>query len=168
MQNTEQPTTTPEPTPTTATTAPSTPPPAAPTPEATYVTYGTALLLCGFTLVITLVLTMFAPGIAQRFGINMPTTQAQPKVVYLDFERILNAGIQDTITNPQPIDDVKAAADKFQTNVGKAIRFYTDAGYVVVNFKAIIGATPGADITDDVIRRAGLTPKTPAQPVAPK
>ena len=142
--------------------------PTDPTPEPTYITYGTAVMLCGFTLIITLVLTLFAPGVAQRFGLTMPTTQAQPKVVYLDFEKILTAGIQDTISNPQPVGNVQAQAEKFQTNVATAIREYTDAGYVVINFKAIIGNTAAADITQAVIVRAGLTPKPAAQLASPK
>ena len=125
----------------------------------TYITYGTALQLCCFTAIITLLIVYFSPGIATRLGFSVDSYRSTSRVVYLDFDRIMNAGIQKTIESSSGVNEVKKDAEIFQKNLNEAIQNYNDAGYVIVNFKAIIGTTPANDVTDDLLKKIGLTQK---------
>lgn len=120
------------------------------------ITLGTAVILCVITAVMTLMLEFYAPAIAVKTGITRPGASTGSKVVYLDFEQLMAAGVKRAMTSAAGVTDVQSQADKFQADIGAAIKAYADAGYVVINSKALISATKSQDITGDVLSTLGL------------
>ena len=124
--------------------------------ERQFVTLNTALLLCSLTMLFTLLLSLYAPNIAANRGLSLPGLATKNKVVYLDIEKILASGIKRSMNTAADLVNVQAQADKFQVDIAAAVQFYGDAGYVVINSKALIGATQSQDITGDVLAKLGL------------
>jgi hypothetical protein len=130
-------------------------PPASST-NAQFVTIHTALILCLITSVLTLMIAFYAPQIAAQRGITMPGSSG-PKVVYLDMEKIVSAGMKKSINSEAlGVTDISVAAAKFQVEMTAAIKNYTDSGYIVINHRALISGSPTLDITRDVITSLGI------------
>ena len=123
-----------------------------------FVTLGTSVALCIVTAAVTLMAVFFGPGIAAKFGVQVSSTaESSSKVVYLDFDRLLAAGIKRAMEGDRAaVDDVKKDADKFQTDITAVIQKYAEAGYMVINYKALINASRDQDITPDVMKKLGL------------
>ena len=135
--------------------APTTQSAAAPQP----VTLGVAALLCVFTALITLILVFYGPNVLKRFGVPLPAAGANGKVVSLDFDKVLAAGMKhamDRAEEGEGVSDVHAQADKFQSNVNSILKSYAAAGYTVINSKAVIERPSDSDITEDVISALGV------------
>lgn len=126
--------------------------------EQQYVTFGTALILCFITAVITLMLALYAPAIAAKRGIKLPGTTDQIKVVHLDFEKVVAAGMKRTVDSSSGVEDVQVKATKFQVDLNNAVQAYADAGFTVINSKALIGTSLNGDITGDVLTTLGVKP----------
>ena len=124
--------------------------------ERQFTTLKTALVLCSLTMLCTLLLCLYAPTIAANRGLSLPGLATKNKVVYLDIERILASGIKRSMNTATDLVNVQAQADKFQVDIAAAVQFYGDAGYIVINSKALIGATKSQDITGDVLAKLGL------------
>lgn len=121
-----------------------------------FVTINTALILCLITSVLTLMIGFYAPQMAAKRGITMPGYSGS-KVVYLDFEKVLSAGIKHSMNSDRlGVADIQKDADKFQSDMNAAIQKYADSGYIVINNKALISASPTQDITRDVIGSLGI------------
>ena len=120
-----------------------------------FVTMGTAVVLCLFTSLITLMIVVYGPAIAQKQGIKLPGAGhlTGSKIVYLDFEKVLSAGLESAMNAGSGVDDMKIQADKFQGEIKRAITGYTDSGYTVINAKALIQGASDDDITADVIKQ---------------
>lgn len=132
------------------------PAPAPRTPQ--YVTLGTSVVHCVVTAVFTLMAVFFAPPISARFGYGMPAGSGG-KVVYLDFDKLLVVGMKRaTDADHMAIGDVKQDANKFQSDVNGALQKYADAGYLIINNKALIKGSPELDITADMIGQLGMKP----------
>lgn len=131
------------------------------TPPPQPVTLGTTLALCAVTAAFTLMTTFYGPPIAAKFGFAVgASTNTSSKVVYLDFDRVLAAGIKRSMeADNLAIADVQKDAEKFQMDIAKNLQQYADNGYVVINSKALIKASPIQDITSDLIKRLGMKPE---------
>ena len=127
------------------------------------VTLGTCALMCGFTLALSLAIVSLAPQIALKYGFTLPGAAPAPqaaKVVYLDFERLLLAGIEQSKGMEQSdLSAITKEADKFQADIGVLLQKYATEGYVVVNSKAVIIGAKAQDITPAFIKGLGLSPK---------
>ena len=124
--------------------------------ERQFITMNMALVLCTLTMLFTLLLCLYAPTIAANRGLSIPGVAPRNKVVYLDIEKILASGIKRSMNTAADLVNVQAQADKFQVDIAAAVQFYGDAGYIVINSKALIGATKSQDITGDVLAKLGL------------
>jgi hypothetical protein len=131
-----------------------------PSEGASGVSLGTCLLMCGFTLALTLSIGAFAPQIASKYGFSLPgSTPAVSKVVYLDFEKLLEAGIKHSTGMEQSdLALITKEADKFQADIGVLLQKYAAEGYLVINSKALIVGAKGQDITPIFIKGLGLVP----------
>lgn len=117
----------------------------------------TVLTLCVLTCIITLMAVIFGPALAAKAGVpSLGTSPAGSKVVTLDFERLLAAGLQRAMLNPAVGPEVEAQALKFNAQVAKILERYGASGVVVINHKALIAPSAQADITDAVILEMGL------------
>lgn len=112
-------------------------------------------MLCVFTSVITLMIVIYGPAIATKQGIKLPGAGhlTGSKVVYLDFERVLSAGVEQAMKSGANVEEAKVKADKFQIDIKNVITSYTDSGYSVINAKALIQGASGDDITGEVINK---------------
>lgn len=122
------------------------------------VTFGSALLMCFFTALITIMIIFYAPAVAAKLGVSLPSVPASgaSNVVYLDIERVLEAGMRRSMGQPSGVQDVQAQADKFQADMSAAFHAYSDAGITIVNSKALIQGSAVHDITNEVLARLGL------------
>ncbi len=127
-------------------------------PDAQGVTFGSALLMCLFTALITIMIIFYAPAVAAKLGVSLPGGPAAGagNVVYLDIERVLEAGMRRSMSQPAGVQDVQAQADKFQADMSAAFHAYSDAGITIVNSKALIQGSAAHDVTDEVLSRLGL------------
>ncbi len=123
-----------------------------------YITFGTALILCLITAVITLMVSLYAPAIAAKRGIHLPGASSESKIVHLDFEKVVGAGMKKTMEASSGVSDVQAQAEKFQVALSAAVQAYADAGFTVINSKALIGTTTNGDITGEVLNTLGVKP----------
>lgn len=120
-----------------------------------FITFGTALVLCVVTCITSIALTLSAPTFMKRFGINFAAND-QSKVVYLDFEKVVAAGIKQSLDGQTISPDAfKADADKFQVALSMEIKKYAKSGYVVLNSRAVIDGAPAQDITGAIIHAVG-------------
>lgn len=101
-------------------------------------------------------LAFYAPVIAAKRGFNLPGASVGSKVVYLDFDVLMTAGVKRALAEPQAGAELQKQADKFQSDINAAVQAYADAGYVVINIKALIRGSKTQDITDDVLKTLGL------------
>jgi hypothetical protein len=123
------------------------------------VSLATVLTLCVLTCIITLMAVIFGPPIAAKIGVTrFAGNEVGSKVVSLDFERLLAAGLKRAMLNPAVGPEVEVQALKFNAEVAKIVDRYAASGVVVINHKALITPTPLADITDRTIKEMGLAP----------
>lgn len=124
------------------------------TPQS-FIAMSTAVVLCIFTSLITLMIMVYGPAIAQKQGIKLPGAGhlTGSKIVYLDFEKVLSAGLEGALKGGTGVEDMKIQADKFQGEIKRVITGYTDSGYTVINAKALIQGATSDDITGDVIKQ---------------
>lgn len=114
-----------------------------------------AIILCVFTGIITLMISYFAlPHLSHR--LNAESAGGAPKVVSLDFERLMRAGLNKSMNTAAGVADVQKDADKFQQDITAAYNAYADRGYLVVNSKAIISGSAASDITPEVLKSLNL------------
>lgn len=120
-----------------------------------FITMGTAVVLCLFTSLITLMIVVYGPAIAQKQGIKLPGAGhlTGSKIVYLDFEKVLSAGMERVVDGQSSVEEVTGKANKFQAEIKRVISSYTDSGYTVINAKALIQGAAADDITTDVIQQ---------------
>lgn len=123
-----------------------------------YINFNTALILCAITALMTLICGVYLPSIAAKRGFTLPGAAASNKVVYLDFERVQMAGMKNVMGGDLAAQnvEVQSKAEKFQIDLNAVIKGYADAGYVVINSKALIAATKAQDITPAVIEALGV------------
>lgn len=116
---------------------------------------GTAVVLCLFTSLITLMIVVYGPAIAQKQGIKLPGAGhlTSSKIVYLDFEKVLKAGMEQALSSGTGSEDMTIQADRFQGEVKRVLTGYTESGYTVINAKALIQGAAGDDITGEVIKQ---------------
>lgn len=127
------------------------------TADTSGLTFGSALLMCVFTALITIMVVFYAPSVAKRFGVTLPqSATGVGSMVYLDIEKVLEAGMRRSLSQVGGVRDVQAQADKFQADMSVAIHAYADAGITVVNSKALIQGSSVHDVTDEVLARLGL------------
>ncbi len=123
------------------------------------VSLATVLTLCALTATITLMAVVYGPPIAAQMGMTrFASSEVGSKVVSLDFERLLAAGLKRAMLNPVVGPEMEAQALKFNEDVAKIVDRYAASGVLVVNHKALIARTPHADITDAIIKEMGLVP----------
>jgi len=120
-----------------------------------FITMGTAVVLCVLTTLITLMIVAYGPAIAQKQGFKLPGAGhlTGSKIVYLDFEKVLSAGLERALKGGTSAEDMKIQADKFQGEIKRVITGYTESGYTVINAKALIHGATSDDITGDVIKQ---------------
>jgi hypothetical protein len=119
------------------------------------ITSAHAIILCVFTSIITLMVCYFAlPHLSHR--LNMGEAGGAAKVVSLDFERIMRAGLNKAMSNAVGVSEVQKDADKFQQDITAAYKAYAARGYLVINSKAIISGSTASDVTPEVIKSLGL------------
>lgn len=120
-----------------------------------FITMGTAVVLCLFTSLITLMAVIYGPAIAHKQGIKLPGAGhlTGSKIVYLDFEKVLQAGMERALSGGTGAEDMKIQADKFQGEIKRVLTGYTESGYTVINAKALIQGAADDDITTDVIQQ---------------
>lgn len=112
-------------------------------------------MLCVFTCVITLMIAMYGPAIAEKYELKLPGVGrlTGSKIVFLDFEKVVGQGIKQAVENGGSVQDVQKDAEQFQARISSAIKGYTDQGYSVVNAKALIESSKHDDITEDVVAK---------------
>lgn len=114
-----------------------------------------AIILCVFTGIITLMISYFAlPHLSHR--LNTESTGVASKVVSLDFERIMRAGLNKSLNTAAGVADVQKDADKFQQDIIAAYSAYADRGYLVINRQAIISGSAASDITPEILKSLSL------------
>ncbi len=120
-----------------------------------FITMGTAVVLCVLTTLITLMIVAYGPAIAQKQGFKLPGAGhlTGSKIVYLDFEKVLSAGMEGVVDGQSSMEEVTGKANKFQAEIKRVISSYTDSGYTVINAKALIQGAADDDITTDVIQQ---------------
>lgn len=130
---------------------------AQPGKDAAGLSFNAALIMCATSIAAAVLIALFAPGIAAKHGVKLPGSLRTDQVVYLDFERVITAGMKRTMNSGKTgAEEVRAEADQFQAAVGAAIQRYSDDGYIIINSKALIGATKAKDITGDVLVSLGF------------
>ena len=121
------------------------------------VTLGTTVVMCAASAAVAVIISLFAPAIAAKHGIKLPGAKQGEQVVYLDFERVITAGMKRTMNSGRTgVDEVRRDADEFQAAVTAEVQRYSDGGYIVINSKALIGADKSKDITGDVLTTLGF------------
>jgi hypothetical protein len=124
-----------------------------------YTTFASTLVLCSITAVFSIAAALYLPAMAAKRGFHIGGGAAiENKVVYLDFERLLAAGLKRSMDTAGSVGDVQAQADKFQADIRASVKAYSDAGYIVINNKALIGGSKDKDITASVIENLGTKP----------
>lgn len=120
-----------------------------------FISLGTAVIMCVFTSLITLIIAAYGPSIAAKQGIKLPGAGSLTgnTIVYLDFEKVLEAGIKKSMQSNLSTEDVKVDADRFQEQINAALKTYTDAGYTIINNRALIKGAPDQDITGELIHK---------------
>lgn len=83
--------------------------------------------------------------------------QLKTQVVYLDFERVMNEAIKVVADKGHlSIQETTVDAEKFQQQISLVLAEYSGKGYLVLNRRALIEASPDGDITPAVLARLGL------------
>lgn len=122
-------------------------------------TFTTAIVLCVITACITLMLAVYGPMLAAKRGLVLPGSTAASRVVFLDIDAVQTSGLHRALNSGQlRVEDIKKDADKFQADIDVEIRKLTDAGYLVINKKALMGGAMSQDVTADFISALGLKP----------
>lgn len=123
--------------------------------ESSSASFSNMLVMCLTTVFVTLLIgvTLLNAGIKRGFF----QQQNQSKVVYLDFEKVIGAGIKDVMNKDRAsLEDTKGQAEAFQAGISRVLHEYTNDGYVVVNKKALIEGSAAFDITPVMIQKLGL------------
>jgi hypothetical protein len=124
-------------------------------PVSSPITMGTVLVMCALTCVITLMAGYFGSQIATKRGWMGPS--AEEKVVYLNFEKVVEMGITKSLEGGVlGMDEAKVAADKFQGSIAALMDQYAQAGYVIINDKAVIKGSAKQDLTPEFVAKLGL------------
>lgn len=121
--------------------------------QAQFVTFQSVIILLAVwgVLVIGIAAAMVNP-IGEYFGSRKATAS---KVVTLDFDRLLESGINQAVaSNTAGTLDYKLAADAFQMRIAKNVQELTDRGYIIINQRALINKPKVDDITDMMISKA--------------
>lgn len=119
-----------------------------------FITFGSAITLCLITAALTLAGTyLLITSPKDYLGIKNTNVQ---RVVSLDFDRILEAGVQSALarsSNDATID-YKSSADQYNERVKVVVDELTSAGFIVINQRALISTPKNDDLTAYVIERA--------------
>lgn len=121
--------------------------------DASSISYVTAVILCLFTAVFTILICYF--GYKQLNKAH----QASAMVAYLDYDTIVERAGKKVLRDGSIYKGISAQDDsaQFALNLKSAIASYADAGYIVINKKALIDGSKSFDITPAVVQKIGLT-----------
>jgi hypothetical protein len=106
---------------------------------------------------VLLSLCLVAAGYVFASKNNLLPDATNTKVVYLDFEKVMGQAIKQVAERGHlSIENTKLDAQQFQQHISKVLMEYGQSGHVVINKRALIEGTPGADITQEVMQKLGL------------
>lgn len=125
----------------------------APVETGQFVTFGTALIISLMSVVLTLCCVyLLANAKYDIFGVRKENV---PKIASLDFDKLLEAGVNNAVSNSASSgnSDYRASAEEFNRKVDAIIKDMTDKGYIIINQKALVNNSKFSDITQEVIDR---------------
>lgn len=124
--------------------------------EATSLGFFDVVRLTGLGVLLSLCLVGLGYHFAAKNNLIAPTQTT--KVVFLDFEAVMEVAIGQVAQRGHlSIQNTKVDAQQFQVHLSSVLTQYAQAGYVVVNKRALIEGSADADITQEVMNKLGLT-----------
>jgi hypothetical protein len=124
---------------------------------------GQFVTLTSLLIVVALAMTLtFATVYAAASKGIIQLEYSGPKVVTLDVDRLIEAGLKAN-DRKGPSAEPKASAEAFQASLKKEVDRLSTDGYLVVNFRAVITGAKQTDVTDEMIERLGLNDKGSAK-----
>jgi hypothetical protein len=119
--------------------------------------YTTALVMCGVTVLITLLLAFYAPVVAAKMGWSLPgAASPAPKFVVLDLTRVLRVSVENSLKVRNSQTDLQAEAMEFQRRMDAVFAGYAAQGLLVLNDNGVSAYPKDMDITPAFLRAMGL------------
>lgn len=122
-----------------------------------FVTLTSLLIVVVIAMAITLAMVYAAAGKGW-----LTLGNSGPKVVTLDVDRLIEAGLKANERKGLSADP-KADVDLFQANLKKEVDRLASDGNLVINFHAVIAGSQQNDVTDEVIAHLGIGDKGSAK-----